>query len=882
MSVRAFELVPIIDRLVQGKKSKTQISVVECWETCLWIGTTDGFIVYYLLEPGESPTGKLTYRCGLQNQQHLGTQKPVEKIQVMPWHRKLAVLVDGRLMLLQMDTLNLVEDFKIMKTVLGFCRNETHNLGSTDRFELTILRKKGLYNYEMAGNVLGPYKGGGLRDLEDPDFKDISAMARDRCWLCIAQRGQYAMIDLRTGSRLDLFPYDPHHALPIIKRVGASEFLLSVWAEGLTMGMFVTAAGNTSRPPLQWVEPPHQLGYRFPYVLGLCGQSGMVLVTVHSVLDQMVKQSVSFEEGHEITDTNAQLYVSSPNSVALLANVSFDTQIGELLDEKPPRVAEALALADVTYGKNDGELDAEEFERQRKKLLSVQRRAGFAYLSMGKVSDGLDLLAASNTDPREVLVLFPGLLPASSSYDKLTHSDHGLSDITSLVSGERELRAAYASLAKFLFVMRDGHIPRQWRPDIDTSLAQVLAAVDADKLLKLVMGSNLISVDDVVDKLQSHNRYHALATLYFQHGAHRPALDTWRRLTKGEVQDKQFPGVGVVVDRLKQITDTELIYLHAPWVVEKDPAAVAIFTRKHEGQELFKSDEVLEFLRPYGDARMAYLEFLVFEADSKNERFHTQLALFYLDQVMRRKLEVENKRQTVGTADETAYETARCKLRTMLQTSSLYRVDLLLDRVKESDLHAECAILYGKMGQHDRALNLLVHRLRDHTAAEAYCAENTKHMDRQTTQQIYLTLLRVYLAPSADAADSADYTQYAIGLLNSHLADLNLVEVLKLVPENWGMGVLDQFLRRSIRTNLHDHRTKQIWKSLARQDNLVTKHEFYSKTQRALAITEDTRCHKCARPLGESAFAWFPNGTIVHKSCCKNPRVCPVSGKGFD
>jgi hypothetical protein len=33
----------------------------------------------------------------------------------------------------------------------------------------------------------------------------------------------------------------------------------------------------------------------------------------------------------------------------------------------------------------------------------------------------------------------------------------------------------------------------------------------------------------------------------------------------------------------------------------------------------------------------------------------------------------------------------------MLQMSSLYRIQLILGKAKETDMHAECAILYGKV-----------------------------------------------------------------------------------------------------------------------------------------------------------------------------------------
>ena len=43
----------------------------------------------------------------------------------------------------------------------------------------------------------------------------------------------------------------------------------------------------------------------------------------------------------------------------------------------------------------------------------------------------------------------------------------------------------------------------------------------------------------------------------------------------------------------------------------------------------------------------------------------------------------------------------RSKLRQMLQISNLYRVQLILGKAKEQEMHAECAILYGKVWKYD-------------------------------------------------------------------------------------------------------------------------------------------------------------------------------------
>ena len=47
----------------------------------------------------------------------------------------------------------------------------------------------------------------------------------------------------------------------------------------------------------------------------------------------------------------------------------------------------------------------------------------------------------------------------------------------------------------------------------------------------------------------------------------------------------------------------------------------------------------------------------------------------------------------------------------MLQVSNLYRVQLILGKAKETDMHAECAILYGKVSMDCKICELATDRL---------------------------------------------------------------------------------------------------------------------------------------------------------------------------
>jgi hypothetical protein len=74
-----------------------------------------------------------------------------------------------------------------------------------------------------------------------------------------------------------------------------------------------------------------------------------------------------------------------------------------------------------------------------------------------------------------------------------------------------------------------------------------------------------------------------------------------------------------------------------------------------------------------------------------------------------------------------------------------------------------------------------------------------------------------------------------------------LLQVLARVPLDWSIGVVDRFLRQSIRSTMHAQRTKRIEHGLARQENLQARAELVQLEARYVVISESRRCHGCHR-----------------------------------
>lgn len=87
----------------------------------------------------------------------------------------------------------------------------------------------------------------------------------------------------------------------------SSRLCLSPWQSLVTShaslylylsGMFANAEGISQRAPVSWSESVIAATVCFPYVVAL--DEGFV--TVHSMLDQQLKQTLSFRDGHLLQD----------------------------------------------------------------------------------------------------------------------------------------------------------------------------------------------------------------------------------------------------------------------------------------------------------------------------------------------------------------------------------------------------------------------------------------------------------------------------------------------------------------------------------------------------------------------------------------------------
>lgn len=854
MSVKAFEFVSVIETLQQlGEKAQTKIECIECCGKELYVGTNDSSLVLYALEEKNEGNGKVVYKSRKMLHKFLELRKPVKCIKAASALNRLLILCDSSLLILNMHDLEVIGGGPKLRGISTFCVNENPNINNPFCIQICVARKKQLQVYNVTEEKLIH-----IKDIGVPE--PALGVAFDGSYICAALLTQYTVYNFDTNFTQQLFTYGSENFLPIIRRITKEEFLLSA-PEGL--GMFVNAEGMSNRPPIQWSYPLRALAYSHPYILGLSDD----VIMVYSILDQQQKQALPFIGGRSIGNFDGRIYVTSGTAVYSLTPVPWEKQVEVLLADS--RVEEALELA---QNANRVGMTKEQFQKLYHK---IQQQAGFIHLSNGEFDKAQELFVSGNVDPREVISIFPGFMPPSSTFIRSIPPLHGIADVIQLFHGdEGKLSEAKQFLRHFLEDLREKS--RHHALEVDTALLKLYAEINAPELEAFIAASEITcDVRDCCDWLEKSKCYHALALLHRHACDHDKALKVWAKIISGEYKDDRFHGLEFFVECLVNLKEPEFLWRYADFVLSRDQeVGVGIFTLQSAqdvNSDALKPDTIVNYLHQYPKAVVKYLEHLVIKQEIQAEKFHTYLAILYLEDILKKRKE----------SNQEAVMELRTKLRYLLQVSSLYRVQLLLGKMNDADLHQEAAILYGKIEEHEKALDILVHNLKDFKGAEMYCVNTTEGKGLKYKHNLFHTLLAVYLDPKLEASKREEYLLPALELLNARAGDFDAAKVLEMIPPNWSVSVVEVFLRGALRTSLHKYRMTKVESALARGENLQNRFALYHLQRLSISLHESNYCCVCKKPFLDASFARYPNNVLTHVSCARHSSICPLTGKNF-
>jgi hypothetical protein len=605
--VNAFNLVPVVEQVLPDRQ-KAEVECITATDRSLYVGTADGLIVYYQLEENLSPLGKTIYQSKIKGRIQLGgdKRKPIQQLTAVSSQKRLLALVDGILYLMNMSTLELYDIGQRIAKLNCYCINESKSQQSTAvPFEVIVApqRRKQIQQYMLSGERLVH-----IKDYSIPEPAQI--MARDGNSVCVAlsgQDGKYVIINIHEGNMFDLLNYEAG-CTPIVRRMGKGEFLVNAGSLGIT----TTITGVSNRPPVEWgsQSPPKSATYVFPYIVAWSQEAA--IIKVFNLVHQRCVQEIPFTNGRYLCELSGKLYAARDKSVYLLSAIPLKEQVNDLLERQLVEEAVLLAETIAAVEASKSTSAADEYMNE------VKLKAAFIYLATGSFSQAESLLHESGCDPREVIVLFEGVLPRDSSFQSVASHLHSLPSIQAIAEasgGGLVLREAKKFLIRYLKEVRTTPLALGRREDIDTSLVKLLAEDHSPSLVPYITNHDLhLSFEETKQALEEHKCYHAQALLYYFSNQTNEALKIWTRIYDKELTDPQFPGFTYIIEFLSKCGAIEVVLQYSKWALDRNQEEAArVFTERVDGEksEQLKPSFLLDFLKPYPDATLIYLEYLV-------------------------------------------------------------------------------------------------------------------------------------------------------------------------------------------------------------------------------------------------------------------------------
>jgi hypothetical protein len=172
----------------------------------------------------------------------------------------------------------------------------------------------------------------------------------------------------------------------------------------------------------------------------------------------------------------------------------------------------------------------------------------------------------------------------------------------------------------------------------------------------------------------------------------------------------------------------------------------------------------------------------------------------------------------------------------------------------------EFIILAARAGQHAAALRLLVHRLGDYDTAVSYCLRGAAaltpsgthyrdqpHQRRDTdaeppprwTRDEQTRLFRALLGEFLALRDGDERAAQTGALLERFGGWFDVVEVLGLLPEEWPVEVVGEFLVAALRRLVCERREAMVERALSGVENLRVGWEFVGVVEEKGAVVEE-------------------------------------------
>uniref|UniRef100_A0A8C7CTN4 VPS39 subunit of HOPS complex n=1 Tax=Oncorhynchus kisutch TaxID=8019 RepID=A0A8C7CTN4_ONCKI len=570
----------------------------------------------------------------------------------------------------------------------------------------------------------------------------------------------------------------------------------------------------TQKCALNWTDIPIDMEHQPPYIIAVLPR----YVEIRTFEPRLLVQSVELQRPRFITSAGPNIvYVASNHFVWRLVPVSIASQIRQLLQDKQFELA--LQLANM---KDDVEGD------KRQQIHHIQNLYAFNLFCQKRFDDSMQVFAKLGTDPTHVIGLYPDLLPAD--YRKQLHYPNPLPSLSGA-----ELEKAHLALIDYLTQKRS-HLVKQLNdsePSTPSPLMEGTPTIKSRKKLLQIIDTTLL-------KCYLHTNVALVSPLLRLDNNHCHIEESEYILKKAHKY-------------------SELIILYEKKGLHQKALQVLLDQSTKANSPLKGHERTVQYLQRLGMENLG----IIFEFSPWVLKICPEDGL----------------KVRLGDLGE-----FRSKLVCFLEVSTCYEPGRLISDFPFDGLLEERALLLGRMGKHEQALFIYVHVLKDTHMAKEYCH---RHYDKDTdrNKDVYLSLLRMYLSPpdvhclgpiKMELSEPQANLKAALHVLELHHSKLNTAKAINLLPANTQIREIRVFLESVLEEKAQRKRFDQVLKSLLQAEFLRVQEERIFHQQVKCTISEEKTCRVCKKKIGNSAFARYPNGVVVHYFCCKDRGVCPI------
>ncbi|GAA5808870.1 hypothetical protein MFLAVUS_002269 [Mucor flavus] len=883
----AFQVTTVVDRL-------TRIESIFAHGDRLLIGTGVGqLLVYDTKEPLVADDNEVPEVTLVQTIKTF-SKRPIEQLDIIKEIDVLVSLSDGLVSLHDLRTFELRMALGKTKGANLFAIQTMVEMSPEEQIPVLTTRLAVAVRKKLLVFVWKDTEFFETKELNIPDrIKTMSWVGTTK--ICLGFSTEYALMDVEKGQLTELFAPSgvaeagPMSALnnlynmsigarggkPMITKIPNNEMLLARDHVSIFLGLDGTP---TRKVGIEWSGTPEQIGYSYPYVIAILPKH----VEVRNIQTLTLVQQIELSNARFLNQGKL-VYVASTSQIYRLTPFSFSSQIDQLVEKQEYK--EAVSLLD--------QIDAVLVENKEKKLNTIRTAYAHDLFRCGEYDTALGLFQELDTPPSQVISLYPEMISGSLAKTNSMHAEDEDDDTSSIMSSHTKrrrdnleeldrppsrtsirskattvashhsgshlkksetvpltglnLRDAVSYLIRYLTDKRqklarrlnqgaasstktpsssDKSVSVEEEDDtlyqatlVDTSLLKSYMMTNDALVGPLLRVQNHCDVEECENILMDKKKYKELVDLYNCKGLHAKALDLLEKL--GKQNDGPLRGVLPTIRYLQRLglDYFDLVLQYSRWVLEKDPKhGMDIFIDDLAEVETFPRDKVLQHLESISsDLAIQYLEYIIEDLHDESPEFHNRLVIAYLDKI----------------------------------------------HSDKKDLFEERAILLSRIGQHDQALDIYVYKLKNYVMAEEYCTKVYQE-DPVKGEKMYLTLLKVYLQPSNN---QKPLIEPALDLLAHHGSHINASEVLAILPTPTKLYGLFPFFEKYIRETNKNRNMDLIVKNLLKAEQIQVEEQLMFYRSRAVKITDDRMCPQCNKRIGNSVFAVFPNGVVVHYSC---------------